>query len=74
MSTWFMDGPYLPIFFIASCYHMNNILGLLACSTFIGSNFALALNISTQEWTTLDIFLCGITMTNYLFMEAIVQE
>ena len=46
-------------------------MGLLACSTFIASNFSLALNLSTQDMTPLDIFLSGISITNYLFLQAI---
>ena len=81
---WFLSSPklyslhrhtsfliILKFNFTASCYHMNNIMGLLACSTFIGSNFSLALNLSTQDMTPLDIFLSGISITNYLFLQAI---
>ena len=49
-------------------------MGLSAAFTFIASNIALATNFTTKDLTTLDVFLLGLTISNYLLTEAIIEQ
>ena len=57
---------------LAVCYKSGDLMGLSASLTFIASNIALATNLATKDLTPLDVFLLGVTLSNYLFVEAII--